>query len=110
VEHKKEILRFKLPIKSSARVAEKTGKYVSLLQWLLTYAHLTAASVTLLLKQCKNLRTIGRLSGWDVRSWDSRRLQKAWNAYDVNLVLFSHKQEGVEEIIDAIDSSDEEQG
>ncbi|KAK3910506.1 F-box/LRR-repeat protein 15 [Frankliniella fusca] len=76
--------------------------------WLLCYSHLTVRSVSRLLGHCPKLSTLGRLSGWDVRSWESRRLQRTWQEYQINLVHFSHKQNDVSQIMDATVSSDDE--
>ncbi|XP_034249032.1 uncharacterized protein LOC117649943 [Thrips palmi] len=76
--------------------------------WLLGYSQLTITSVSLLLSRCPRLSTLGRLSGWDVRSWESRRLQRAWQNYELNLVHFSRKQNDVSQIMDATVSSDDE--
>lgn len=78
------------------------------LQWLLGYSQLTITSVSLLLSRCPRLSTLGRLSGWDVRSWESRRLQRAWQNYELNLVHFSRKQNDVSQIMEATVSSDDE--
>lgn len=76
--------------------------------WLLGYSQLTIRSVSRLLDHCPRLSTLGRLSGWDVRSWESRRLQRTWQEYQINLVHFSHKQNDVAQIMDATVSSDDE--
>ncbi|KAJ1527605.1 hypothetical protein ONE63_007568 [Megalurothrips usitatus] len=85
-----------------------TNPFEHLETWLLGYSNLTITSVSLLLSRCPKLSTLGRLSGWDVRSWESRRLQRAWHNYQLNLVHFSHKQNDVSQIMDATASSDED--
>ncbi|XP_067005878.1 uncharacterized protein [Anabrus simplex] len=75
------------------------------------YTELTRASVDLLLAQCPRLTRLGELGGWDIRSWECRRLKDLVlrENYALHLVLYSRNADSI--IIDILTentSSDDE--
>ncbi|KAK7865452.1 hypothetical protein R5R35_002330 [Gryllus longicercus] len=80
---------------------------------MIRYADITRETINLLLENCPNLTRLGELGGWDIRSWERRRISDLVlrQNYKLHLVLCSRNADSI--IIDILNdytSSDDELG
>nr|CAD7440460.1 unnamed protein product [Timema bartmani] len=68
---------------------------------MLRYVELTRDSVNLLLSRCPRLTRLGELGGWDIRSWECRRLKDLIlrENYALHLVLYTRTSLNIGDII-----------
>nr|CAD7197285.1 unnamed protein product [Timema douglasi] len=76
---------------------------------MLRYVELTRDSVNLLLSRCPRLTRLGELGGWDIRSWECRRLKDLIlrENYALHLVLYTRTSLNIGDIISDNGNSEE---